>query len=180
MRKLFGPALCAVALIAISAPANAATNLGTVALTDQNPGADFFSFFSYFNENLTAGDYTIQYTFGFPTTGVGAGDVSASLVTGNNTVFNSLDLNGKAFDLNGTNTLGSVSGAPILGSPTANVLTANFKVLQTGIGAFNGSVSATALPEPGTWAMMLLGLGGISWGLRRMRRGETTAQIKFA
>jgi len=39
---------------------------------------------------------------------------------------------------------------------------------------------AAAVPEASTWAMMLLGLGGIGWALRRKRRVATTAQISFA
>jgi len=39
-----------------------------------------------------------------------------------------------------------------------------------------------AVPELGTWAMMLLGLGGIGWALRRKRHevAKTTARISFA
>ena len=31
------------------------------------------------------------------------------------------------------------------------------------------SLAAQAVPEPGTWAMMLLGFGAIGWGMRRWR-----------
>ena len=39
-----------------------------------------------------------------------------------------------------------------------------------------------AVPEASTWAMMLLGLGGIGWALRRKRHevAKTTARISFA
>jgi len=40
---------------------------------------------------------------------------------------------------------------------------------------------AAAVPEASTWAMMLLGLGGIGWALRRKRQvASTTARISFA
>lgn len=34
-----------------------------------------------------------------------------------------------------------------------------------------------AVPEPGTWAMMLLGFGGIGYSLRRRRKTDTLAQF---
>ena len=42
-----------------------------------------------------------------------------------------------------------------------------------------GGITA-AVPEPGTWAMMLAGLGGIAWALRRKNRVTTRARIRFA
>lgn len=42
-----------------------------------------------------------------------------------------------------------------------------------------GGITA-AVPEPGTWAMMLVGLGGVAWALRRKRQVSTTARISFA
>lgn len=40
----------------------------------------------------------------------------------------------------------------------------------TNEGVFLDAVSAVAVPEPGTWAMMLLGFGGIGLAMRRRRR----------
>lgn len=179
MKKLLAAGLSALAIVAAAAPAHAATDLGTVVLSDQNPGADFFSFFTFSNFGMTAGDYTIAYSFDFPLAGAGAGDVSASLVGGDNTIFTSVDLNGAAFSFNADNSLGSVENAPIFGTPTANLLTANFKILNDGVGAFNGSVSATALPEPGTWAMMLVGFGMIGFALRR-NRSKVTTRVRYS
>lgn len=42
-----------------------------------------------------------------------------------------------------------------------------------------GGITA-AVPEPGTWAMMLLGLGAVGWALRRKRHVMTSARIQFA
>lgn len=41
--------------------------------------------------------------------------------------------------------------------------------------SFNG-VTGTAVPEPGTWAMMLLGLGAVGFGVRRKARGGRLLQ----
>lgn len=41
----------------------------------------------------------------------------------------------------------------------------------------NGSVNAPAVPEPATWGMMLLGLGGIGMAMRRRRSEPAMIQI---
>ena len=46
------------------------------------------------------------------------------------------------------------------------------------IGSYGGNVAfqAGSVPEPGTWAMMLLGFGAIGWQLRRRRTSQALAQ----
>jgi hypothetical protein len=39
------------------------------------------------------------------------------------------------------------------------------------------SLTAAAVPEPATWAMMLFGFGGIGYSMRRKRSTQTLAQI---
>jgi hypothetical protein len=41
---------------------------------------------------------------------------------------------------------------------------------------FGGHIDFSAVPEPGTWAMMLLGFGAIGWQLRRRRSSQVLAQ----
>jgi len=36
--------------------------------------------------------------------------------------------------------------------------------------AFTGNIDAPAVPEPASWALMILGFGAIGWGSRRRRR----------
>lgn len=44
---------------------------------------------------------------------------------------------------------------------------------------FNVGAAAQAVPEPATWAMMLVGFGGIGFAMRRQQR-KTQATVRFA
>lgn len=77
-------------------------------------------------------------------------------------------LNGVAADTNTGNFSLSVSSQG--GSPTATNFT------------FTGNASAdavAAVPEPATWAMMLVGFGGIGFAMRR-RKSKVTTNVAFA
>lgn len=41
----------------------------------------------------------------------------------------------------------------------------------------SGQVQMAAVPEPGTWALMLLGFGGVGYSMRRRRRSDGILQI---
>jgi len=43
--------------------------------------------------------------------------------------------------------------------------------------SFLGSINAPAVPEPATWAMMILGFGGIGMAMRRARRHPMIKQL---
>jgi PEP-CTERM motif-containing protein len=53
--------------------------------------------------------------------------------------------------------------------------------LSRGNGSYGGQITfnptAPSVPEPATWAMMLLGFGGIGWQLRRKRSGGMLTQF---
>lgn len=67
-----------------------------------------------------------------------------------------------------TGSFGGIATADVRGrSPTAPLFTLNF----------TGNLNAPALPEPGTWMMMLLGFGGIGFAMRRERQDQKLAQI---
>ena len=66
------------------------------------------------------------------------------------------------------------SGAP--GNPTFNLGTFNLFSIANGNSTLTISraVTVAAVPEPATWAMMLLGFGGIGVAMRRRRHATLT------
>ena len=58
--------------------------------------------------------------------------------------------------------------------PTAAVQGAIFQSMNT---QFALTATATAVPEPSTWAMMLAGIGMIGWGMRRKRTTSAGAFV---
>ena len=73
----------------------------------------------------------------------------------------------------GSNGLGTVTG------PWSE--TVRYRLTFTGGNGsnFNGTANLTAVPEPATWAMMMLGFGALGAMIRR-RNTRTSARIRFA
>lgn len=99
------------------------------------------------------------------------------------------------------------NGATFNGSPVLNANTQIFGI-EIGVGSgwgnsYNGAVDhvnvnfgragtsgvstnfelnapVAAVPEPGTWAMMMLGFGIVGFGLRSRRKGTVTTRIAYA
>jgi hypothetical protein len=65
----------------------------------------------------------------------------------------------------------SLTGLPL----TAGTYTLTIEGTRSTAGVFGGHVSFDAVPEPATWALMLLGFGAVGWQLRR-RRSQVFAQ----
>ena len=60
--------------------------------------------------------------------------------------------------------LGGTSNSPLV-EPTATD--------GVGYGFFGGNIELSTVPEPSTWAMMLIGFAGLGW-LARLRRRKLT------
>jgi hypothetical protein len=44
---------------------------------------------------------------------------------------------------------------------------------------YSGNLSSTAVPEPGTWAMMLVGFGAVGFAMRRRRKEQPKVRFAF-
>lgn len=44
---------------------------------------------------------------------------------------------------------------------------------------YSGNLSSTAVPEPGTWAMMLAGFGAVGFAMRRRRKEQPKVRFAF-
>lgn len=77
----------------------------------------------------------------------------------------------------GANETWSANNVPITGGALNSIVVTG---ISRGNGAYGGNLTFTplaAVPEPGTWAMMLLGFAGIGWQLRRKRSNAGLAQF---
>ncbi|MEH3123111.1 MAG: FxDxF family PEP-CTERM protein [Sphingomonas phyllosphaerae] len=168
MKKIFATAIIA-ATFAVSAPAMAATNIdlgpdgsdvqfGTFSITGVGPATDLFK----------------EFTFNVPSDGIvsASGTATISLATGSAIKLTSIVLNGisMAATLRADGTAYDAAINNIVTNATnPQTLRVNYDVTGRG-GAASGTVSWTsnsAVPEPGTWALMILGFGVVGYAMRR-------------
>ena len=117
-----------------------------------------------FSENLIltntlAGLYSITLTTSSP-----AVDFTSAILSGLGGPYNLVE-----FDDDGTNEFWRLAN-PITLDPSTYTLTINGN--NSGAGSLGGSITirpAVAVPEPATWAMMLIGFGAVGYAMRRRR-----------
>lgn len=172
--KLLPLAAVAAALAAVATPAQAVETI-----TISGPSGTFGNDQVVCGSGLTSCAFTNTFNFLTPTGfNLANATISTSALGTSNIDFTSVLLNGLAFTLTPTGTFefGSLANAPLTAG-TNNVLTVNGR--DTGDGAFSGTLTfaaVSAVPEPGTWAMMLLGFGAVGFATRRSRRRSTLMQ----
>lgn len=127
------------------------------------------------NDNVTAGSFADEFLID---TGASAGLFSAtisSIASGNpasNIDFSSVTINGTEFDIV---QLGMIEFRAIQNLIVPGGLQT---LLVSGTSGGNGSYSGTlafevaAVPEPATWAFMILGFGAIGGAMRRQRKAN--------
>lgn len=80
-----------------------------------------------------------------------------------------------------TNRWSSFSATGVLAGRTTLLSNGGLAINLTGTSwseATSGSVNVTAVPEPGTWMLMILGLGAVGFAMRR--RQTVSARLQFA
>lgn len=65
-------------------------------------------------------------------------------------------------------------------APGSYTFTLNGSVTGGGPGVASGTIAIAAVPELGTWGMMLLGVGGIAFALRRRREQTVQTRLHYA
>lgn len=137
--------------------------------------------------NLPVGDFIDQFLFRLGQDGLGSGSVitnfagaafNATDVDFNEvTFFNGVTLFNVPITRSGSFEFAELSNVPIFAG-AQNILSIDFT--SRGSGSFGGQLSfqpTAAVPEPGTWAFMLLGFGAIGFA---MRRRKEQVRVKFA
>lgn len=119
-------------------------------------------------------------------TGVGSGNIA----NGRNVELCFTADNGPQCNGAGSGNVGLAKGASTSGTFTLlfsgndgnNVILNDFAVRYQALAGVNansatGAASIAAVPEPGTWALMLLGFGAVGFSMRRQRRVTAMPQI---
>ena len=171
----------AAALVALSPAAHAQATPGgtTVFFNNDTTGLPVGSFTTGFSDSNLANPFTETLTFTTATSGVVSIDVSTSQTGPQN------DVDFSTVFLTGTGLSGNILVPSLLGDPNE---TRGLNNLALGIGtfvltfqgtpgtqtgSFGGSVAfqaaQSAVPEPATWGMMLLGFGAVGFSMRRKR-----------
>lgn len=178
----------AAPLILMASPAFAAITI------DTSPPAGTFG-----NSTVTCSSGTTNCAFSDTTTFVtpdGYNQVGGTLTSGpaltsaEDVFFGPLGLltgvtlNGQMFNLVATGASEFATLSPIsLVAGATNTLVVSGTVGNSGSGSYAGTLTfgrTPAVPEPATWATMLLGLGATGWLLRRKRNTSRTARFALA
>jgi len=125
------------------------------------------------------------FTIGPPGGGL-IGTGSGSIITSSSLQFSATDLDLTSVIVNGVAlTITRTAGGLIesAGASNVNIFSGQLNNITVtgvsrGLGSYGGNltfVPLAAVPEPGTWALMLLGFGAIGFSMRRRR--QTTAHI---
>lgn len=177
MKHFLLSSLGVVSALALSAGASAATflpgspNFQVVGDITSGPVTAFIG-----NAGIAAGDFTDTFTFRIDQNGTGSGSLSTSttaLLSKTDIDILSVIVNGaaatKTVSADGLSEFFNISGVPILFGEVNNIVVTGF---SRGAGSYGGNATflPAAIPEPASWAMMVLGFGLVGAGVRNRRR----------
>ena len=142
---------------------------------------------SFGRNGLGSGTFTDTFLFRIDQNGLGSGSITTILsglpMSATDLDFTSVIFNNGVTDYVVDTSTGSVEQGGLANIPitfgTQNSLTVNY--LSRGQGSYSGTLTFTPgpIPEPATWAMMLLGFGAMGMVIRR-RKQRTRVAYAFA
>jgi len=124
----------------------------------------------------TSGKFTDSFTFSVPTPGrisISMGSTYSGPLTNVNFRHNQVRINGTPLTAVST---GVIELLEILHHPVAaGIQTLNVQGSSQSLGSYSGTFTF-AVPEPATWALMILGMGAVGYAMRRQRQSVRTVQ----
>lgn len=177
MKKLALAAFAAATLLGgASANAAALMSVPVISAVDGSISQNFGN-----NGGMVAGEFTDTFTFQWPSAGTTAGTISSSFTSDTNDLnFTSVTLNGMDFEFmrggDGRNEFQEIRLATMAGLQTLVVKGVTPGAAATYAGTLTFTPNA-AIPEPGAWALMIVGFGGAGALLRRRRGAMALASI---
>lgn len=188
IKPLIAAAVATTALMAGIAPANAVT-VFPLSLTCAGGSCSG----GFFRTVTAAGDFTDVYNFTLPVTGAASSSVTTTFTIGKKTGNNlATDIDFSSIVIDGVHALTQTGFDPaaehweyiapnlidhfITLGAGPHTLTLNGK-LWGGVSTYAGDVTV-AVPEPATWALMMLGIGAVGYAMRR--RQSANVRYNFA
>ncbi len=139
-----------------------ASNVTTIGFTEANLSTPTFTENLVFTNTL-AGLYSLTLTTSSP-----AIDFTSAILTGLGGPFNLVPISD-----DGITEFWRLTAPAGL---DAGQYTLTINGSNSGAGSLGGSITIQAVPEPGTWAMLLIGFGAVGFAMRR-RRQPVLAQV---
>jgi len=172
MKTLATTLALAASVLAFATAANAAK---TLVFDSPAPGGSFSGDFG--DTGIVGGAFTDTFTFTMPT-GLTSASISSTFTNdiSNNIDFTSVTLDGQPFNIisTGQTEFRVINGVPVTNGPQTLIVAGT----SGGNGAFAGTLSFSqaivSVPEPTSWALMILGFGGVGASLRINRRRTFT------
>jgi hypothetical protein len=177
MKHLFLAAAAAAAVMAGASVANATVIPITFVFASDGSGTADFG-----DKGIMTSSFSDTFTFTLPT-GFASGSLT-TVLTGASTdvAFTTVTLNGTplAVSQSGVVDTRSLVSVPVTSGPQQLVVAGTVNPTNPGgpfNGAFGGSLSFApgGVPEPASWALMIMGFGGLGAVLRTKRRSPSAA-----
>jgi PEP-CTERM motif len=168
MKSVVLAAAVAAALVAAASQASAAQSITF------DPAAPDGSFSGMFGDTgLGAGAFTDTFNFNMPT-GIGGATISSEFTTDqmNNIDFTSVAFDGHQLNIGSTGQVEfrSLVGLPVTNGPQTLVVSGTSGGNGSFAGTLSFSMAGAIVPEPASWALMMMGFGGAGALVRARRR----------